>query len=206
LIEKRSKNVIQWKGGPRMGTMSPEEAGKLFDLKLELTDLERDERNMDTHLKWLKQSLGNVSEFRGNNEYAYTKSEEIEKCFQDQTTVAIIAPPGTRVEVPLPSRHPETREPRYKMRLTSVAGPINVMLVNPGDRLGEEGEGRNGELKSKKEMKRTHPYGQELVEVVEEEQRNMEALLRLSPPPSDKDYILNLNQGETLDELFNPEK
>lgn len=35
--------------------MTPAAAERLFNLKLEMTELERDERMIDNHLKWLKQ-------------------------------------------------------------------------------------------------------------------------------------------------------
>jgi hypothetical protein len=31
------------------------------------------------------------------------------------------------------------------------------------------------------------------------------ALIRLSPPPSDRDYLFNMNQGESLADLFAPD-
>jgi hypothetical protein len=73
LIEKRSKNIIQWKsvvffvhlsfrvehrgGQLRRAGQEPsaDEAQRLFDVKLELADLERQERLIDKDLKWLKQ-------------------------------------------------------------------------------------------------------------------------------------------------------
>lgn len=76
MIEKKSKNVILWKyehgfslclysseyfrGGQlrkRGGEieLKPGEEQKLRDIKFELTDLEREERLLDTHLRWIKQ-------------------------------------------------------------------------------------------------------------------------------------------------------
>jgi len=76
LIEKRSKNVIYWKyfldkflisrekfffrGGKfrKPGgsvELLPGEETKMYKLKSELTDLEREERLIDTHLRWMRQ-------------------------------------------------------------------------------------------------------------------------------------------------------
>ncbi|KAH7702109.1 transcription factor E2F-4, partial [Aphelenchoides avenae] len=60
MIEKKSKNVIHWKGGqlrkPGGGIeLKPGEEQRMYKMKAELTELEREERLLDTHLKWMKQ-------------------------------------------------------------------------------------------------------------------------------------------------------
>lgn len=39
----------------KLGELTPAAAEKLFNLKLEMTELEREERLIDSHTKWLKQ-------------------------------------------------------------------------------------------------------------------------------------------------------
>lgn len=45
--------------------LTPEEADRLFNLKLELAELEREERLLDTHVKWIKQ-VEIMEKFDGN--------------------------------------------------------------------------------------------------------------------------------------------
>jgi hypothetical protein len=77
LIEKRSKNVIYWKYILRIKTglilsfrggkfrkpggtveVLPGEEQRIYKLKSDLTELEREERLIDTHLRWMKQVSG----------------------------------------------------------------------------------------------------------------------------------------------------
>ncbi|KAK0133058.1 Transcription factor E2F4 [Merluccius polli] len=59
LIEKKSKNSIQWKGvGP--GCNTREIADKLMDLKAELDDLATREQELDLQRLWVQQSIKNI--------------------------------------------------------------------------------------------------------------------------------------------------
>ncbi|MEQ2311808.1 Transcription factor e2f4 [Ameca splendens] len=61
LIEKKSKNSIQWKGvGP--GCNTREIADKLIDLKTELDDLALREHELDQQKVWVQQSIKNVTD------------------------------------------------------------------------------------------------------------------------------------------------
>ncbi|KAK5609883.1 Transcription factor e2f4 [Crenichthys baileyi] len=61
LIEKKSKNSIQWKGvGP--GCNTREIADKLIDLKTELDDLALRELELDQQKVWVQQSIKNVTD------------------------------------------------------------------------------------------------------------------------------------------------
>ncbi|GAB5582364.1 transcription factor E2F4 [Prionailurus iriomotensis] len=61
LIEKKSKNSIQWKGvGP--GCNTREIADKLIELKAEIEELQQREQELDKHKVWVQQSIRNVTE------------------------------------------------------------------------------------------------------------------------------------------------
>ncbi|TRY54541.1 hypothetical protein DNTS_033405 [Danionella cerebrum] len=112
LIEKKSKNSIQWKGvGP--GCNTREIADKLIDLKLELEDLDRREHELDQQRVWVQQSIKNVTDDSLNSD----------------TLLAIRAPSGTQLEVPVPESHVNGQK-KYQIHLKSSAGPIEVLLVN----------------------------------------------------------------------------
>ncbi|XP_061577291.1 transcription factor E2F4 [Cololabis saira] len=128
LIEKKSKNSIQWKGvGP--GCNTREIADKLIDLKAELDDLALREHELDQQRVWVQQSIKNVTDDSNNSPMAYIRHEDLCGAFKGDTLLAIRAPIGTQLEVPIPEAvHNGQR--KYQIRLKSTAGPIEVLLVN----------------------------------------------------------------------------
>ncbi|XP_051548156.1 transcription factor E2F4-like isoform X2 [Myxocyprinus asiaticus] len=127
LIEKKSKNSIQWKGvGP--GCNTREIADKLIDLKLELEDLDRREHELDQQRVWVQQSIKNVTDDSLNSPLAYVTHQDLCNCFKGDTLLAIRAPSGTQLEVPVPES--VNGQKKYQIHLKSTAGPIEVLLVN----------------------------------------------------------------------------
>uniref|UniRef100_A0A4W5LFU2 E2F transcription factor 4 n=1 Tax=Hucho hucho TaxID=62062 RepID=A0A4W5LFU2_9TELE len=128
LIEKKSKNSIQWKGvGP--GCNTQEIADKLIDLKAELDDLDKREHELDQQRVWVQQSIKNVTDDSQNSPMAYVKHEDLCSAFKGDTLLAIRAPTGTQLEVPIPELVLNGQK-KYQIRLKSSAGPIEVLLVN----------------------------------------------------------------------------
>ncbi|XP_054631585.1 transcription factor E2F4 isoform X2 [Dunckerocampus dactyliophorus] len=128
LIEKKSKNSIQWKGvGP--GCNTREIADKLIDLKAELDDLAIREHELDQQRVWVQQSIKNVTDDSNNSPMAYVKHEDLCGAFKGDTLLAIRAPIGTQLEVPIPEAVMNGQR-KYQIRLKSSSGPIEVLLVN----------------------------------------------------------------------------
>lgn len=128
LIEKKSKNSIQWKGvGP--GCNTREIADKLIDLKAELDDLALREHELDQQRVWVQQSIKNVTDDSNNSPMAYVKHEDLCGAFKGDTLLAIRAPIGTQLEVPIPEAVLNGQR-KYQIRLKSSTGPIEVLLVN----------------------------------------------------------------------------
>ncbi|KAM7002329.1 transcription factor E2F4 [Tautogolabrus adspersus] len=128
LIEKKSKNSIQWKGvGP--GCNTREIADKLIDLKAELDDLALREHELDQQKVWVQQSIKNVTDDSNNSPVAYVKHEDLCGAFKGDTLLAIRAPIGTQLEVPVPEAVLNGQR-KYQIRLKSSSGPIEVLLVN----------------------------------------------------------------------------
>ncbi|XP_072291388.1 transcription factor E2F4 [Eucyclogobius newberryi] len=128
LIEKKSKNSIQWKGvGP--GCNTREIADKLIDLKAELDDLALREHELDQQRVWVQQSIKNVTDDSNNSPMAYVKHEDLCGVFKGDTLLAIRAPIGTQLEVPIPETVVNGQR-KYQIRLKSSSGPIEVLLVN----------------------------------------------------------------------------
>ncbi|KAM6973164.1 transcription factor E2F4 [Aplochiton taeniatus] len=129
LIEKKSKNSIQWKGvGP--GCNTREIANKLMGLKAELDDLDRRECELDQQRVWVQQSIKNVTDDSQNSPYPFQLThEDLCGAFKGDTLLAIRAPTGTQLEVPVPESVINSQR-LYQVRLKSSAGPIEVLLVN----------------------------------------------------------------------------
>ncbi|XP_044049018.1 transcription factor E2F4 isoform X1 [Siniperca chuatsi] len=131
LIEKKSKNSIQWKGvGP--GCNTREIADKLIDLKAELDDLALREHELDQQRVWVQQSIKNVTDDSNNSPMAYIKHDDLCGAFKGDTLLAIRAPIGTQLEVPIPEAvsYVLNGQRKYQIRLKSSSGPIEVLLVN----------------------------------------------------------------------------
>uniref|UniRef100_A0A672ZHA9 E2F transcription factor 4 n=1 Tax=Sphaeramia orbicularis TaxID=375764 RepID=A0A672ZHA9_9TELE len=129
LIEKKSKNSIQWKGvGP--GCNTREIADKLIDLKAELDDLALREHELDQQRIWVQQSIKNVTDDSNNS--PYPSYFNLCGAFKGDTLLAIRAPIGTQLEVPIPETvsHVLNGQRKYQIRLKSSSGPIEVLLVN----------------------------------------------------------------------------
>ncbi|XP_078735707.1 transcription factor E2F5-like [Lampetra fluviatilis] len=128
LIEKKSKNSIQWKGvGP--GANTREISDRLVEIKEELEDLEQRERELDQQRLWVQQSIRNVTEDSDNSKSAFLTHEDLCKCFKGDTLLVIKAPAGTHLEVPVPESSSNGHR-KYQIHLKSQSGPINVLLVN----------------------------------------------------------------------------
>ncbi|KPM04181.1 transcription factor E2F4-like protein [Sarcoptes scabiei] len=102
LIEKKSKNSIQWLGGGP-GCNTREITDRLMLLKQELIDLDNKEIELDQYLAWSRQSLINIFEeqaYTNEKKYIYSTHEEICKIFDpDMTNIIIQSPPGTLIRV-----------------------------------------------------------------------------------------------------------
>ncbi|BFZ12721.1 hypothetical protein BsWGS_15759 [Bradybaena similaris] len=128
LIEKKSKNSIQWKGsGP--GSNSRDISERLTTLKNDLADLKEQEMEIDKHKEWVQQSIKNVTDEVSNTRLAFVTHEDICHCFKGDTLLAIQAPSGTQLEVPVPEIGPGFKK-NYQVYLKSQSGPISVLLVN----------------------------------------------------------------------------
>ncbi|CAH8442179.1 unnamed protein product [Schistosoma haematobium] len=137
LIEKRTKNSIQWKGGSA-ATNGPDIQARLDELQAEVEYLENLEKKVDEHRGKVLQSLKNVQEDLDNLQYAYVTHQDLINIFQDRTMLIIRAPPGTKLEAPVPE-NPMEQQPvqtifslkrSYKVHVKSFTTPIHVLLVN----------------------------------------------------------------------------
>ncbi|KAL8172876.1 UNVERIFIED_CONTAM: Transcription factor e2f6 [Gekko kuhli] len=150
LIQKRSKNHIQWVGSDiREITKRTPEHQKLKD---ELFDLTAMEEALDDLIKDCAHQLFDLTDDKENARYpfsfvayclsllkviieiplllytlAYVTYQDIRsiQTFQEQIVIAIKAPEETKMEVPAP------KEDCIEVRLRSTKGPIDVYLCEP---------------------------------------------------------------------------
>lgn len=126
LIEKISKNVVQWKG-VLSGDCASNSSRQHMLLKCELQELTEKEEMLDQQMRWVRQSIKNI--YEDCNSFSYVNQEDICNSFTGHTLLAVQAPSGTQLDVPIPKAirdGPTT----YQVHLKSTNGPINVMLLN----------------------------------------------------------------------------
>lgn len=114
ILEKKSKNNIQWKGGNK-GSYS------LEPLKNEVQQLENRENQLDELISSAETELRKLSE---NKRYAYITYQDLNPIpsFKHNTVMAIKAPPDSKLTVP------EKAENGYEMHMKSETGEIEAFL------------------------------------------------------------------------------
>ncbi|KFU92675.1 Transcription factor E2F6, partial [Chaetura pelagica] len=143
LIQKISKNVIQWIGSDLLGKIPEERI-----LREELSDLSAMEGALDELLKKCAEQLYELTDDKENAKYpfnpcisssSYVTYQDIRsiQAFQEQIVIAIKAPEETRLEIPIP------KEDCIEVHVKSTKGPIDVYLCEveqekPGDKLCED--------------------------------------------------------------------
>ncbi|CAG5120394.1 unnamed protein product [Candidula unifasciata] len=151
LIQKKSKNNIQWRGAVNTFTASGEpsvpQVAQLsttsVDLHSDMAELRSKELALDKMIANTTRQLRLMTEDSENARYpfpmflnrrtlAYVTYQDIRSLssLKEQTVIAIKAPPETRLEVPDP-------ENNIQIWLKSSRGPIDVFLC-PDDLPGEE--------------------------------------------------------------------
>ncbi|XP_016912596.2 transcription factor E2F4-like [Apis cerana] len=184
LIEKKSKNSIQWKGaGP--GCNTQEVGEKLTDLKDEIRKLEDHEQLLDKHTQWIQQSIKNIENDLINRKHAYITYEDVKENFTDDFVLGIQAPPDTELSVPTYNKYITTqtseeddKEINYEMFLKSTSGEIKVYMIQP--ELAKTYDSKILEMRLQEEMKGTK-RGKE--EEEKKEEANVKPKRRVGRPP-----------------------
>ncbi|XP_076456481.1 uncharacterized protein LOC143290833 [Babylonia areolata] len=127
LIQKKSKNNIQWRGSTDSlvsNSGSHHVTSVAMHLHSDVADLEAKENVLDRMINSCTRQLRTLTEDSENARLAYVTYQDIRslRSLDDQTVIAIKAPPETRLEVP------EPKENDIQIWLKSVRGPIDVFL------------------------------------------------------------------------------
>ncbi|XP_055723279.1 transcription factor E2F5 [Salvelinus fontinalis] len=128
LIEKKTKNIIQWRG-ENLGCQTAEVLEQVEVLTSQLCELEEQEKELDSQKAWLEQSIKHMNDDPIGSRYMYVTHEDICDAFSGDTLLAVVAPSGTQLEVPVPETG-QRGQKRYQVNLRSTSAPIQVMLIN----------------------------------------------------------------------------
>ncbi|XP_076834974.1 transcription factor E2F2 isoform X2 [Brachyhypopomus gauderio] len=137
LIRKKSKNNIQWLvGGVFEGSVSGSERPNT--LRRELADLDRKERVLDDLIQSSTNQLRDLTENTANQRFGYVTYQDIRSItsLQEQTVIAVKAPPETKLELP------EVAEASMQIYLKSKNGAIEVYLC-PEEGVGDASPVKN---------------------------------------------------------------
>ncbi|XP_019773636.1 transcription factor E2F4 [Dendroctonus ponderosae] len=130
LIEKKSKNSIQWKPytvyRPASNAEDANSGGfteKISRLKQKLARLDEYEHELDMHKIWINQSIRNTTE--GNSQFLYLTLEDFAACYgqQDAVIAAKVPVNETRVAV-------SNNEGSFSLKIASTGRPIDAYLVS----------------------------------------------------------------------------
>ncbi|NXY17679.1 E2F2 factor, partial [Atrichornis clamosus] len=162
LIRKKSKNHIQW-----MGTGIFEDTAMMVKqqvLQGELAELARTERTLDQLLQDCALQIRQLADNETNQRYpcwgrqeggqaplAYVTYQDLcaISSFQEQTVLAVKAPPETKLEVP------DFSEDNFQLHLKSTNGPIEVYLCP--EEITEESPTEDCPVSSATASPRHHP-------------------------------------------------
>lgn len=228
LIEKKSKNSIQWKPYIYKDCITEiknqEFTVKVNKLKKELAKLEELSNEIDDHKRWLEQSLKNITENVKTKRHLYVNFEDFKNFDKDDIIFVINAPLNfTNIKY-------QNLNESYILKVTSKRSPIFTKVLTDLQMDENNGDTGNNELsntinrKRKRnsknkpiEMKRKYvfndddelltaeilfkkyPYcDQEMVSTKEDS----EEILRLSPQPFLHEYSFSLLESEGASDLF----
>jgi hypothetical protein len=135
LIEKKSKNNIQWNAAFRgSGLSTADDTESIEALKAENEKLNREESLLDGNLRAVQADLKRLAEESANSKLAFVTYDDLRNLpgMQGQTLIAIKAPSGTRLEVPDPDEGMDLGRRRYQVFLSNEDGPpIDVFVISP---------------------------------------------------------------------------
>mmetsp|Transcript_5184 Transcript_5184/g.10596 ORF Transcript_5184/g.10596 Transcript_5184/m.10596 type:complete len:390 (-) Transcript_5184:275-1444(-) len=140
LIEKTSKNHIQWKAGGAMG--DEERAEDLLELQDDLDLLNQTESEIDEQISQVQANLTALSEDAENHDRLYVTEDDIKQIpqFAFGRLIAIRAPVGTTVRVPDPQEGMPYPERHYQIHLESPRGEEIVSYLIDNRRTPSEAQ------------------------------------------------------------------
>ncbi|XP_056639186.1 transcription factor E2F5-like [Diorhabda sublineata] len=139
LIEKKSKNSIQWKPFTCKclpGTNTHEFTKKISELKKRITKLNEYEQELDLHRLWIEQSIRNITENIETRRYLYVTDTDFSTQFSNNDTVVLINTPVNSSTVRF-----EHNEDSFQLQFNSKTIPISSSILSNNAR-DEEGNSK----------------------------------------------------------------
>ncbi|XP_078791096.1 transcription factor E2F5 isoform X2 [Oryzias latipes] len=127
LIEKKNKNIIQWRGQRSVCSQTKEVQEQVGLLKAQISQLEALEEELDQQKVCLEESIQALS--HGPISSSFVTHEDICRAFEGETLLAIVAPAETQLEVPVPDTGGGGQK-SYQVNLRSRRAPIRVLLID----------------------------------------------------------------------------
>ncbi|CAL1681956.1 unnamed protein product [Lasius platythorax] len=120
ILEKKSKNNIQWKGG-----QLPNNRNDIANLRREVADLEAKENTLD---RLIHGADKNLRELCADRQYAYVMYHDLRSVsmYKNQAIMAVKAPPEATLHVPQPINN--FGQQKLQMHMRSEHGEIEVFL------------------------------------------------------------------------------
>ncbi|KAJ8967502.1 hypothetical protein NQ314_002817 [Rhamnusium bicolor] len=205
LIEKKSKNSIQWKPYTYKdclpGANTQEFSLKVAQLKREISKLSEYEHELDLHRLWIEQSIRNTTEDLETKKYLYVTDEDFSNCFDDSDTVLVINTPINNTNVKF-----QDSEDSYQLKIKSSGSPIIKKEIEEPDKkrqlisnIEEDPELVAAEILFKKVSNNVSNEGSYQTDLNSE---FSDPFLRLSPLPLNQDYSFGLLETEGASDLF----
>nr|NP_001071687.1 transcription factor protein [Ciona intestinalis]BAE06391.1 transcription factor protein [Ciona intestinalis] len=214
LIEKRSKNNVQWVACPNTESDHSSEIEKQ-ETQNEVDALRNKEEELDQLIRKRQMELERLSE--SNTEHSYVTYQDIRgiKSFKEQIVICIKAPQDTKLEVPDPGE-------KIQMLLKSTKGEIDVFLCpDPQDHISpkkEPVEGDSGLLESTSvsdgsqrlsgsQYEENRPLFMQTEDQMPSDEVDSafideDSFIALSPAMNPDDYLFSLDDSEGISELF----
>ncbi|XP_030749202.1 transcription factor E2F5-like [Sitophilus oryzae] len=227
LIEKKSKNSIQWKpytaareycsNLPASNGSNSDNFLKIRKLKEELARLDEYEHELDLQKLWIQQSIKNITEDLDTSKYLYVTSDDFLKSHNNDKTVFVVNTPINHTNMKY-----QSGQDTFNLRIRSSKNPIvaHVLTRNIGDseklnrkRSQQQMQSDIEDLNIKKEAFFDDPdliTAEILFRKIPkynfnsrtEDRTGDEPFLRLSPVPLSQEYSFGLLDSEGACDLF----
>lgn len=199
LIEKKSKNNIQWRGGGIAVTPVEENVEEIRQIQADITKLEHQERGLDEQIETIKSNIDKMisnEDYQKHNFVTYKDILSIPS-LKDRTVLAIRAPSGTMLTVPDPDEGMEYPNRRYQIHLKSPSAPIKVYLLNNDEATNE----LTDEQPQRAAME--HLYESPLRPMFDSDHTMSEnPQQQISLPVQDPDFVYGMQESEGITDLF----
>lgn len=192
--------------------------------------MENLEKKVDEHRAKVLQSIRNVQEDISSEQYSYVTYQDLLNVFHDRELLVIRAPEGTQLDAPVPEsgmdqsthslfsvKRSYKTAPEFQLHLKSPSTAIEALLINPDDiqnkaRINPAGQaifdsrrsviGRQGNAICFDVvfylMGKVHHYSTHFLD----DSASPNPLFPLNPPPDSTDFTCNLEENETISDLF----